>query len=234
MDRLHELVKADTIQRLLWHDERSFDNPRSPRTHREHARTTIVGKPAKATQNLDTPRRTPPRRHHHSFPRSAWERAFPIVPPMVTSTIGGIRRGVSDESVVTEDGVRSGGWPLWFASMCGQHEIAELLLARGADVNTVAGCCGDALGRAGDAQMKALLLKHGAPITVEQIPDGEQGREIAKAILDGTVTGYSLDVANPTRTDLAEQMLWATGDAEIARLCLPHMMTRPRDDPWWN
>jgi ankyrin repeat protein len=28
-------------------------------------------------------------------------------------------------------------------------------------------------------------------------------------------------------------MLWATGDAEIVRLCLPHI-TRPRDDPVWN
>ena len=40
-----------------------------------------------------------------------------------------------DESVVTDDGDRSWGMPLWFASMCGRHEIAELLLARGADVN---------------------------------------------------------------------------------------------------
>ena len=49
-----------------------------------------------------------------------------------------------NESVVTDDGVRSGGMPLWFASMCGRHEIAELLLAHGADVNMVVGCCGDA------------------------------------------------------------------------------------------
>jgi ankyrin repeat protein len=42
----------------------------------------------------------------------------------------------------------------------------------------------------------------------------------------------SLNVVNPTPTDLAEQMLWA-GDAGIVRLCLSHM-TRPRDDPWWN
>ena len=119
--------------------------------------------------------------------------------------------------------------------MCGRHEIAELLLARGADVNTVVGCCGDALGRALDEPMKALLLKHGAHITVEQLPGGEQGREIAKAILAGTMPGSSLDVANPTLTDLAEQMLWAASwsDPEIVRMCLPHT-PRPRDDPWWN
>ena len=125
--------------------------------------------------------------------------------------------------------------PLWFASMCDRCEIAELLLAGGADVNTVVGACGDALGRAGDEQMKALLLKHGARITVEQLPGGEQGREIAKAILAGTMPGASLDVANPTLTDLAEQMLWAASwnDPEIVRMCLSHT-PRPRNDPWWN
>jgi len=84
--------------------------------------------------------------------------------------------------------------------------------------------------------MKALLIVHGARITVEQLPGGEQGRETAKAILAGTIPGYSLDVANPTPTDLAEQMLWAASwsDPEIVRLCLPHTTPRPRDDPWWN
>ena len=81
--------------------------------------------------------------------------------------------------------------------------------------------------------MKALLFKHGARITVEQLPGGEQGRELARAILAGTMPGSSLDVANPTITDLAEQLVWATGDAEIVRMCLAHI-TRPRDDPWWN
>jgi ankyrin repeat protein len=138
-----------------------------------------------------------------------------------------------NEPVVNENG--ESGWPLWFASMCGRHEIAELLLTRGANVNTVVGACGDALGRALDEPMKALLLKHGARITVEQLPGGEQGREIAKAILDGTMAGYSLDVANPTLTDLAEQMLWAASwtDPEIVRMCLAHT-PRQRDDPWWH
>jgi ankyrin repeat protein len=139
-----------------------------------------------------------------------------------------------DESVVTE-GERSSGMPLWFASMCGRHEIAELLLARGADVNAIVYACGDALGNAQDEQMKALLLKHGARITVEQLPGGEQGREMAKAILAGTLPAYSLKRDNPTPTDLAEQMLWAASwtDAEIVRMCLPHT-PRPSDDPWWH
>jgi ankyrin repeat protein len=140
-----------------------------------------------------------------------------------------------DESIVTEDGARSYGMPLWFASRCGRHEIAELLLARGADANAVVYACGDALGNAEDEPMKALLLKHGARITVEQLPDGEQGREMAKAILAGTMPASSLDIGNPTRTDLAEQMFLAAGssDPEIVRMCLPHMTRKP-NDPWWN
>lgn len=139
-----------------------------------------------------------------------------------------------DESVITDDGERSWGMPLWFATMCGRHEIAELLLARGADANAIVYACGDSLGRAaGDERMKALLLGHGARITVEQLPDGEEGRETAKAILAGSMPASSLNVANPARADLAEQMLWASGDPEIVRLCLP-LIARPRDDPWWN
>jgi ankyrin repeat protein len=138
-----------------------------------------------------------------------------------------------NESVINDEG--ASGWPLWFASMCGRHEIAELLLAHGADVNTVVGCCGDALGRAHDDHMKALLFQHGARITVEQLPGGEHGREMAKAILAGTLPAYSLDMANPTPTDLAEHMLWAASwcDPEIVRLCLPHT-PRKRDDGWWH
>ena len=40
-----------------------------------------------------------------------------------------------DEPVAGEHGTRvSWGMPLWFAALCGRHEIAGLLLARGADV----------------------------------------------------------------------------------------------------
>jgi ankyrin repeat protein len=140
-----------------------------------------------------------------------------------------------NESLIADEDERSAGQPLWFAAMCDRYEIAELLLVRGAEVNTVVGCCGDALGRAQDTQMQSLLLKHGAHISVEQLPGTEQGRELAKEILAGTRPGYSLNVGNPTLTDLAEQMLWAASwrDPEIVRMCLSHMK-RPRNDPWWN
>ena len=140
-----------------------------------------------------------------------------------------------DEAILGDDGNRmSWGMPLWFAALCGRHEIAELLLARGADVNSIVFASGDPLGNAyatQDERMQSLLLKHGAHITVEQTPD----RETAQAILAGALKAHSLNVVDPTLTDLAEQMLWASGphDPEIVRMCLPHMK-RPPDDPWWN
>jgi ankyrin repeat protein len=55
----------------------------------------------------------------------------------------------------------------------------------------------------------------------------------AQAILDGTMTAYSLGDADPLKLkDLAEIMLGGY-DTVIDRLCLPHI-TRKRDDPWWN
>ena len=142
-----------------------------------------------------------------------------------------------NEPVEEEDGDIVAGAPLWFASMCGRYDIAELLISRGADVNAVFNGNADALycaERTGDEQMQALLLKHGARTTVERVA-GQKDRGTAQAILEGRIPGTSLNVQQPTLTDLAEQMLWAAGsrDPEIVRMCLPYMTRKP-DDPWWN
>lgn len=136
----------------------------------------------------------------------------------------------------TEDGGESWGFPLWIAAMCGRHEIAKLLLTRGADVNAVVYGCGDPLCNANatrDDAMKALLLKHGARLTVEHVA-GNGDRESAKAILDGRMPAQSLNNKESSRTALAEQLLWAaaSSDAEIVRMCLPYMQ-KQHDDPWW-
>ena len=142
-----------------------------------------------------------------------------------------------NEPVEEEDGEVVAGAPLWFASMCGRYDIAELLISRGADVNAVFNGNADALycaERTGDEQMQALLLKHGARTTVERVA-GQKDRKTAQAILEERIPGTSLNVEQPTLTDLAEQMLWAAGscDPEIVRMCLPYMTRKP-DDSWWN
>jgi ankyrin repeat protein len=121
--------------------------------------------------------------------------------------------------------------------MSGRHAIAEFLLARGADASAIVNACGDPLSiadSAGDDKMQAILLRHGARISVERVA-GRKDREAAKAILDGTTPAQCLNVGEPSHTDVAEQMLWAAGgsDPEIVRMCLAHMM-RKHDDPWWN
>ncbi len=137
-----------------------------------------------------------------------------------------------DETVLGEEGSKaSWGIPVWFAALCDRTEAAELLLTRGADVNGVVYASGDAMSMAQYGPMVDLLLRHGARLTVETISD----RETAQGILSGTIAASSLDIENPTPTQLAEQMLLAagSGDPEIVRMCLPHM-TRDRTDPWWN
>jgi hypothetical protein len=104
---------------------------------------------------------------------------------------------------------------------------AELQIARGADVDAIVYACGDSICMAADEKMTALLRKHRARLTVETVTD----LKTAQAILDGTEKAYSLNIAEPTRQDLAEIM--CGGDPEFMQVCLPHI-TRKRDDPWWN
>jgi ankyrin repeat protein len=144
-----------------------------------------------------------------------------------------------DESAApTDDGGESWGFPLWFAAVCGRHDIAELLLARGADPSSIFAASGDPLGCAeatGDKKMEALLLKHGARITVERLA-GSGDLETVRAILDGKIPGHSLNVADPTPADLAAQLLWMaalSSNTEVVQMCLPYVAAA-KSDPWWN
>jgi hypothetical protein len=77
--------------------------------------------------------------------------------------------------------------------------------------------------------MTALLRKHGARLTVETVTDPKT----AQAILDGTVTAYSLGDTEPLKLKDAAELLLGGSDPETVRMCLPHIK-RKRDDPWWN
>mgnify|MGYP004272476601 CR=1 FL=1 len=57
---------------------------------------------------------------------------------------------------------------------------------------------------AGDERIKALLLKYRDRTVVEAVGSG-RNTETAKAILDGTLSAQSLNVDDPSHTDLAEQ-----------------------------
>ena len=145
--------------------------------------------------------------------------------------------GLDPNEPADEDDGRSWGMPLWFASMCGRHEIAELLISRGADVNAVVNAmrrravhCRDD-GRRADAGAAAQARStHHRRTRRRPTRTARRRRRSWKGD-----SGNSLNVDEPTLTDLAEQMLWAAGscDAEIVRMCLPHMTRKP-DDPWWN
>jgi len=144
---------------------------------------------------------------------------------------------IDEPAAPTEDGGESWGFPLWFATVCGRYDIAELLLTRGADVNAIVYACGDSLSIAqetGDEELKALLLRHGARITVEHIV-GSGDRETAQAILEGKIAAHSLNVEQPSHADIVGQLLWSAthnGDLEIVRMCLPHIPWNPNDTSW--
>ncbi len=136
-----------------------------------------------------------------------------------------------------EDGSVSSGQPLWYAALCGRHEIAEILLARGADVNAIKTGCGDAIGNAyttGDERMKVLLRSHGARVTASTVGLHRE-TDAARAILDGTLTAECMNSEITSDRNLVEELLWAGacgGDPEIVQMCLPRIQREP-DDPWW-
>ncbi len=137
----------------------------------------------------------------------------------------------SDESVTTDDDTRSWGMPLWFASMCGLHEVAELLLVRGADVNGIVYACGDSLCMAADDKIEALLYKHGAK-NVMAVETKFPTCRSRKPFLTVHRAVYSRNVDELTQSDLAEILL-SGGDSELIRLCLP-LITRACDDSFWT
>ena len=116
------------------------------------------------------------------------------------------------------------GEPLWIAAGDGQHEIAQLLLERGADANAAVYASGNPMSRAynnRDERMKRLLYRYGGSMT----PDG------AALECDTSAAVMALNL----QPDLVEQILWGAacgGDPSVVGVCL-RKLDWALDDPRW-
>jgi ankyrin repeat protein len=136
---------------------------------------------------------------------------------------------------VDADGIAfTWGMPLYHCAQFGKYEMAEILLARGADPNGKVYASGDPVFQAYDKRdwkMVELLQRYGG------VPEATTAglfrqTELARKMLAGEAKYGSEGVGGET---LAEQLLWGGacgGDAETVRMALAHI-DRPRDDPWW-
>ena len=135
-----------------------------------------------------------------------------------------------------EEVMYSQGMPLWHCAVQGKHEMAEMLLGRGADPNAQVYASGSpvssAYGRR-DWKMIELLKRYGgAPgaITIGL----QRQTELASQVLSGEADGRISDGMFAGRTT-AEQLLWGAacgGSSEIVRMALERV-DWPRHDPRW-
>jgi len=121
----------------------------------------------------------------------------------------------------------SWGFALWECAATGKHEMAEVLLSRGADPNASVYASGSPLHQAygqRDRQMIELLERYGARIDA---PTAAVYRQTALAKRLFNETG--------DQPEVAEHVLWSAacgGDTEIVRLALART-DWPRTDPRW-
>src|SRR6185436_18041481 len=120
----------------------------------------------------------------------------------------------------------SQGYPLWYAAALGRREMAEILLARGADPNVHVDSSGSAVYSAYSHkqwEMVELLRRHGGVVSADTAAIYRQ-TDLARLML-----------AEDGRGELAEELLHfgaMGGDPEIVRMALERIDWQ-RDDPRW-
>jgi hypothetical protein len=130
----------------------------------------------------------------------------------------------------------SWGMALQSAVGRGRHDMAEMLLARGADPNARIYASGDPMMSAyqsGDARMIALLERYGGTPTVTTAGMVRHA-ELARRMLAGEAA-YRLDGVGGE--SVAEQLLWGgtdSGDPGIVRMALEHIQWGREDHRWFT
>jgi ankyrin repeat protein len=136
-----------------------------------------------------------------------------------------------------EQVVWSAGSPLWHCADSGKYEMAELLLARGADPNVHVYAGGPSVHRAWDRKdrrMIELLARHGGvlpPVSIGLFRE----RELAKEMLADEAAGRHLPAGILEGRNVSEDLLRGaadSGDPEIVRMALPGV-DWPRDSDRW-
>ncbi|HYM00796.1 MAG TPA: ankyrin repeat domain-containing protein [Blastocatellia bacterium] len=131
----------------------------------------------------------------------------------------------------------SQGYPLWHAAALGRHEMANLLLDRGADPNAHVDSSGSAVHSAYSHkqwQMVELLQKRGGIVTGDNFAIYRQTDLVRQMLIDDE-RGVLPQNARPSDKPLAEEVLrfGADGGAtEVVRLAL-ELIDWARDDPRW-
>jgi ankyrin repeat protein len=136
-------------------------------------------------------------------------------------------------AVGVDDVVFTWGMPLWHCAGAGKHEMAEMLLKRGADPNASVYASGSPMFRAyafREREMVELLMRYGGmpePSTAGLF----RQPELARRMLDGDVAAH----LGEGQETLAERLLWGAacgGDPEIVRMALERV-DWARDDARW-